>query len=181
MSFNTSLSRLNSDTSRFSFVFSCSSSFSRRAWFYLQAAILLAPAVVRLLRDPTLTARYRGRLPVCNRNLDLSQQAHNLLSRMLPSSRHLHLPFVQSLSSKLVQKCPGTPGSQRLPIKAKILLLANEGVRCKVHAGNSCMILEDQETPIEKTCDENLRTANMAPRRSLEQLMVALESGSVSA
>ena len=32
MSFNTSFSRLNSDTSRFSFAFSCSSSFSRRAW-----------------------------------------------------------------------------------------------------------------------------------------------------
>jgi hypothetical protein len=32
MSFSTSFSRLNSETSRFSFAFSCSSSFSRRAW-----------------------------------------------------------------------------------------------------------------------------------------------------
>jgi len=32
MSFNTIFSRLNSDTNRFSFAFSCSRSFSLRAW-----------------------------------------------------------------------------------------------------------------------------------------------------
>ena len=76
---------------------------------HLQAAVFLAPAVVGLLGDAAFPARDRSRLAVCNSNLDLPKQAHNLFRCMLLALRHLPLLFVQSLSLELVQKRPGTP------------------------------------------------------------------------
>jgi hypothetical protein len=47
---------------------------------YLQAAVLFSRAIVRLLGDSTLPARHLGRLAIRNRDLNLPQQAHHLLS-----------------------------------------------------------------------------------------------------
>jgi hypothetical protein len=42
-------------------------------------------------------------------NLNLPKQTHNLLRRMLLSSRHSRLLSYQFLALMLVQKLPGTP------------------------------------------------------------------------
>ena len=76
---------------------------------HLQPAVLLAPPVVGLLRDPGLLACLRRRLPVRDRHFNLPQQVHHLLRRMLLSSCHIQLLLYQFLSSQLVQKLPGTP------------------------------------------------------------------------
>jgi len=47
-----SLSRVKSAIALFSLVFSCSSSFKRRAWDNLHTAIFLSPAVIGLLGNP---------------------------------------------------------------------------------------------------------------------------------
>jgi hypothetical protein len=69
---------------------------------YLQASVLFPPAIVRLFSDPAFPASYRGRLAVRNRDLNLPQQTHNLLRRMLRSFGHAPLLFVQSFPSELV-------------------------------------------------------------------------------
>src|ERR1700689_5198117 len=110
MSFNTSLSRLSSATRRFSFPFSCSSSFSRRAWSTCSPAQLFPPALVPLLRDRSLFAGHFCPLSVCPRPFDLPQQAHDLLRRMLLLSCHSRLLSYQFVSFPLVQDLPGRAG-----------------------------------------------------------------------
>ncbi len=83
-SFNTRLSRLRSDTRRFSLELSCSSFFSGFAWVHLQPTVLLTPAKVRLRQDTGFLTRQSSRLPVRNRCLNLPQQIHwHILSRAL--------------------------------------------------------------------------------------------------
>uniref|UniRef100_E6QKJ2 Uncharacterized protein n=1 Tax=mine drainage metagenome TaxID=410659 RepID=E6QKJ2_9ZZZZ len=76
---------------------------------HLQAAILLTPSVVRLLRDSGLPACYWVRLSVRYRHFDLPQNVHNLLRRVLPCITHSMLLPYQLVSSQLVQNLPGTP------------------------------------------------------------------------
>src|ERR1700758_4744339 len=100
MSFNTSLSRLSSATNRFSFAFSCSSSFNRFAWSTCRPPYSFAPAEVRLLHNLPFLARLRRRLPVRYRHFNLSQQVRYLL-RLIPlASGHLSSLF-QCLSYSL--------------------------------------------------------------------------------
>jgi hypothetical protein len=46
---------------------------------HLQATVLFAPSIKRLLRDLSLFTRQNSRLPVRNSNFDLPKQVHNLL------------------------------------------------------------------------------------------------------
>jgi hypothetical protein len=105
MSCNASFSVLSSLASHFSFAFSDSNSFSRRAW----SALLLAPPVERLFGDLRFLAAQRSRLPVRYRRFNLPQQVHHLLRYVLLPSRHPSLLEVQILSKQLVQKTSNTP------------------------------------------------------------------------
>lgn len=58
---------------------------------YLQSAILLAPPVVRLVRDSGFLASQLRRLLVRHRHFNLTKQVHHLLGTMLLSSCHIPL------------------------------------------------------------------------------------------
>jgi len=78
---------------------------------HLQPAILLAPAVVRLLCNQSFFTCLGRCLPVRHSNFDLTKQAHYLFWRMLLSSCHSKLPSYQFLAHQLVQKAPDIPPS----------------------------------------------------------------------
>lgn len=81
------LSRLRLATKRFSLPFSCSSSFSRRAWSTFNQPYSLRQRLIRLLYDPRFFARLRCRLPVRHRHFHLPQQIHDLF-RLIYLPRH---------------------------------------------------------------------------------------------
>ena len=75
----------------------------------LQPAILLAPPVVRLVRDRRFLTSQRSRLPIRDRHFNLTKQIHHLLRTMLLPSCHKALLCSQFPSTPLAQKNPGTP------------------------------------------------------------------------
>ena len=87
ISLSASISSSLSATIRFSRAFSRSSSRSRPASSALHPAVLVAPAVVGLLRDLDLLRRLGDRLPFTEQPLHLPQLAHDLLRRV-PASLH---------------------------------------------------------------------------------------------
>jgi hypothetical protein len=76
---------------------------------YLQATVLLAPSVVRLLHNPCIPTSLISRLSVGHSYFNLSQQIYHLLWLVLLSSCHLRPLSCQFLLLLLVQKAPGTP------------------------------------------------------------------------
>lgn len=77
---------------------------------YLQPAILLAPAKIRLLYDLRFLARLRCRLPVRNRHRNLLQQV-TTCSGWYRLPRAILLFSFQCLSWSLAQIKPGIPKS----------------------------------------------------------------------
>ncbi len=65
-----------------------SSSLQPPSLIHLQAAVLLAPAIVGLFHDPCLAAGLIGRLPVRNCHFDLTKQVHHLLRLVLLPTCH---------------------------------------------------------------------------------------------
>jgi uncharacterized delta-60 repeat protein len=70
--------------------------------------LLLAPAIIRLLRDPGLAAGLRRGLATGHRHFDLPQQTHDLFRLVLLDWHTSAPPARDSLSRPLVQKSPVT-------------------------------------------------------------------------
>ncbi len=120
MSFNTSFSKLSSDTNRFSFAFSCSSSFSLRAWSTFNP-LYLAPSVVPLLHDIRFLTSLRQRLPVPDTNFNLPQQVHNLFRCMLLSSCHSQLLSFQFYRFSTSKKSAGPATRLEIAVQSSVI------------------------------------------------------------
>jgi hypothetical protein len=105
MSFSTCFSIDKSATSRFRRIFLLQI-FHPTRLINVQAAILLAPTKVTLVRYPSFPTGNSDRLSLCCSNFDLTQQRHDLF-RAKPFLRHDKTPFPsQFLTIRLVQKEP---------------------------------------------------------------------------
>jgi hypothetical protein len=102
----TSFSRPHSDTRRFSFAFSCSSFFNQSPRLsHLEAAVLLAPTVVRLLHNVSFLACLDHRLPV-GYPTSTCRSKFTICSAVcfFPRAIQLLLLLFQFVASQLVQK-----------------------------------------------------------------------------
>src|SRR5271156_2006776 len=80
---------------------------------HLQPTVLLAPAEVRLLHDPSFLTRQSRRLAVRDRDLDLPQQIYHLLRLVLLASSHM-----LSLSSPLLSTGTFQAGHSSMEIRS---------------------------------------------------------------
>jgi hypothetical protein len=104
-SFNTKLFMLRFAIRRFSFAFSASSYF---CLVHLQTAVLLAPAIVRLLRNRRFSATNTVVLTFAIATSTCRNRSTTCSARCLCLAPYI-ASCTQSLSLKLVQKSPGRP------------------------------------------------------------------------